>query len=456
MEFKALGIMPEILKVIKSEGYIDPSPIQVAAIPLIMDNKDVLGSALTGTGKTAAFAIPIIQHIAEKANYGDRQSISALVLAPTRELAEQIKDTFLTFSKHLPVKTGAIYGGVSQKHQVTMLDKGIDILVATPGRLIDLIKQKVINLINVKTFVLDEADTMLDMGFIKDVKHIYSLAKNNTQTLMFSATISSEVSELGAALLRNPIYVETTPPQTMLTTISHTLIYVEKLAKRDVLLDLLVDPNLSSVLVFSKTKHGANKLNTFLQSYGVTSDVIHSNKSQNKRQNALNMFKAKKIRVLVATDIAARGIDIAELSHVINFDVPLTPETYVHRIGRTGRAGLIGAAITLSTPQEKVFIKAIRKTTAVVFNEIEIPNIPVEKRLQKLENYKAPAPRKYMEEKKATAQKKVKQKQKKDPLLAEAHSEDKKWQKKSKVTTNQNKKTSTPRKRNTRYNKKRK
>lgn len=450
MEFKQLGIINDILKVIQNEGYTEPSAIQKEAIPVILAKKDVLGSAQTGTGKTAAFAIPLLQEIAARSVYGNRQNVTALVLAPTRELAEQIKDTFKTFSKYLNLKIGAVYGGVAQRGQEKMLEKGVDVLVATPGRLIDLVRQKVLTLNNVKTFVLDEADTMLDMGFIKDVKFIQTLLKNNEQTLMFSATISSSVSDLASQLLKDPVRIETAPPQEMLQTISHTLIHVEKLNKRDALIDLLANKDLTSVLLFSKTKHGANKLQVFLESYGIKADAIHSNKSQNKRQNALNDFKANKIRVLVATDIAARGIDISGLSHVINYDVPLQSETYVHRIGRTGRAGLFGAAITLCSPEEKVFIKAIKRETDIIFDEQKFALLPEEERLVKIPNFTAVTPKKEGAKKsgndrergapKSKAKtnqqnrnKARKQKEKRNTLLAESNYEDKKFAHKTKI-----------------------
>lgn len=444
MEFNQLGLIPEIIKAINKEGYTTPSPIQEKAIPLLLAGHDLLGSAQTGTGKTAAFAIPILQKIANKIKYGPRLPVSALILAPTRELAEQIKESFQTYGAFLPLKTGAIYGGVSQKRQEVMLDKGVDILIATPGRLIDLVKQKILTLNNVETFVLDEADTMLDMGFIKDVRHINSLLINKTQTLMFSATISPDIRNLSAELLSSPHYVQMAPPTLMLDTISHTLIFAEKDQKRDALLDLLVDRSLSSVLVFTKTKHTANKLTTFLKSYGIKVDAIHSNKSQNKRQQALNDFKSKKIRLLIATDIAARGIDIQELSHVINFDVPLSPETYIHRIGRTGRAGLTGSAITLATSAEKTLVKAIRKHTGLQLKEEIYAPLEDEQKLKKVEDYVSEPKRNYMEEKRIKKEKehaknntpkvKAKSKKKQDPLLAEALKEDKKFMKKQKFS----------------------
>lgn len=399
MNFRQLGLIPEIIKAIEKEGYETPSPIQESAIPILLEGHDLLGSAQTGTGKTAAFAIPIIQKLTEKAKLNGRTPVSALILVPTRELAEQIKDSFTTYSKFVNLKTGAVYGGVPQRRQEIMIERGIDILVATPGRLIDLVKQKVVSLKNVETFVLDEADTMLDMGFIKDVKQINHLLINNKQTLMFSATISLEIRDLASVLLKSPRYLEMAAPTLMLDTISHGLIYADKEAKKEVLLDLLTDPSLSSVLVFTKTKHYANKLANFLKSYGIKVDAIHGDKSQNKRQQALNDFKSKKNRILIATDIAARGIDIQELSHVINFDLPLSPETYVHRIGRTGRAGLTGSAITLCSPAEKVLLRAVIKQTKLNLVEMKLEPVSPDSKFKKLENYIEPEEPKFQEEK---------------------------------------------------------
>lgn len=399
MNFRQLGLIPEIIKAIEKEGYETPSPIQESAIPILLEGHDLLGSAQTGTGKTAAFAIPIIQKLTEKAKLSGRTPVSALILVPTRELAEQIKDSFTTYSKFVNLKTGAVYGGVPQRRQEIMIERGIDILVATPGRLIDLVKQKVVNLKNVETFVLDEADTMLDMGFIKDVKQINHLLINNKQTLMFSATISLEIRDLASVLLKSPRYLEMAAPTIMIDTISHGLIYADKEAKKEVLLDLLTDPTLTSVLVFTKTKHYANKLATFLKSYGIKVDAIHGDKSQNKRQQALNDFKSKKNRILIATDIAARGIDIQELSHVINFDLPLSPETYVHRIGRTGRAGLTGSAITLCSPAEKVLLRAVIKQTKLNLVEMKLEPVSPDSKFKKLENYIEPEEPKFQEEK---------------------------------------------------------
>jgi ATP-dependent RNA helicase RhlE len=370
MSFKNLGIIPEILKAVEQEGYDIPSPIQEQAIPVLLKQKDVLASAQTGTGKTAAFSIPIIQGLYEDKLPYDKKYIRALILAPTRELAEQIKDSFRGYSRHMGLKTEVIYGGVSQRSQEVAIRKGVDILVATPGRLLDLINQGLVKLDFVKYLVLDEADHMLDMGFIKDVRKIVSFVKNMHQTMMFSATLPKEILSFANELLTNPVRIEITPPEAMLDIIDHSLYFVTKKDKTHLLIDLLVNPKMKSVLVFTRTKHGANKLVKELLSYGVKADAIHGNKSQNMRQKALNNFKAKQLRVLVATDIAARGIDVDELSHVINYDLPESPETYVHRIGRTGRAKKTGVAISFCSQDEAHLLKAIEKT-----NQIQIPVI---------------------------------------------------------------------------------
>jgi ATP-dependent RNA helicase RhlE len=362
MTFQDLKIIAPILKAIEEEGYTIPTPIQEQAIPVLFQGHDILGSAQTGTGKTAAFAVPIIQALYEnnRTHNGKRQ-IQALVLAPTRELADQIKDSFRNYSKNLGIKSEVVYGGVSQKSQEVALNRGIDVLIATPGRLLDLMHQGLVNLEFVKYFVLDEADRMLDMGFIMDVNKIVARIPKERQTMLFSATIPNEILKLANSLLKDPVRIEVTPPETMLEMISQSLYFVTKKDKTNLLIDLLVNPKLTSVLIFTRTKHGANKLVKELLSYGVKVDAIHGNKSQNNRQQALLNFKNGKIRVLVATDIAARGIDIDELSTVINYDLPESPETYVHRMGRTGRAGLSGVAYTFCSQDEVHLLKAIEK-----------------------------------------------------------------------------------------------
>jgi ATP-dependent RNA helicase RhlE len=362
MTFKELNIIAPILQAIENEGYEVPSPIQEQAIPILCEGKDILGSAQTGTGKTLAFAVPILQGLYQQhMNPSVKPVIQALILAPTRELAEQIKESFRQYGKNLRIRADVIYGGVSQKNQEIALRKGVDVLIATPGRLMDLMNQNLVHLDHVKYLVLDEADRMLDMGFIKDVKKIVSYIPEERQTALFSATVPNDILSLANSLLKDPIRIAVTPVETTLEKIKQTLYYVSKKERTNLLIDLLVNPKLASVLVFTRTKHGANKLVKELLSYGVKSDAIHGNKSQNNRQRALTEFKNRKLRVLVATDIAARGIDIDELSHVINYDLPETPETYIHRIGRTGRAGLSGEAISFCHPEELSLLKAIEK-----------------------------------------------------------------------------------------------
>ncbi len=382
MTFDQLNIITPILKALAFEGYVTPSPIQEQAIPVLLEGKDILASAQTGTGKTAAFAIPIIQALYNQEHkQGQKKVIQALILAPTRELAEQIKESFRNYSKDLNIKTEVIYGGVSQKGQEIALKKGLDVLIATPGRLMDLMNQGLVRLDDIKYFVLDEADRMLDMGFIHDVKKIVSSIPKTRQTMLFSATIPKEILKLANDLLDQPVRIEVTPPEAMVDKIKQSLYYVSKKDKTSLLIDLLVNPKLESVLVFTRTKHGANKLVKELLSFGVKSDAIHGNKSQNSRQKALVEFKAKRLRVLVATDIAARGIDIDELSHVINYDLPETPETYVHRMGRTGRAGMSGEAFSFCSHDEKnllqAIVKHIKMDIPVVENKLFHENINV-------------------------------------------------------------------------------
>ena len=375
MKFQELNIIPHILKAIESEGYEIPSPIQEQAIPLLLEGRDMLGSAQTGTGKTLAFAVPIIQGLYDpNKDFKAKREIKALVLAPTRELAEQIKESFRTYGKNIGLKTDVVYGGVSQKNQEIALKKGVDVLIATPGRLMDLMNQKLISLAHVEYLVLDEADRMLDMGFIQDVQKIVSYVPQKRQTMLFSATVPKEILNLANSLLKDPVRVQVTPEELMVDKIKQSLYFVAKKDKTNLLIDLLVNPKLSSVLVFTRTKHGANKLVKELLSFGVKADAIHGNKSQNNRQKALAEFKSGKIRVLVATDIAARGIDIDELSHVINYDLPETPETYIHRMGRTGRAGLSGEAFSFCNQEELHLLKQVEKhikqTIPVVSNHL--------------------------------------------------------------------------------------
>lgn len=359
MSFKNLNLIEPVMKALTAEGYAVPTPIQEQAIPHIMAGRDLQGCAQTGTGKTAAFAIPIIQNL-----YLQKQpvnGIKVLILTPTRELAIQIDQSFAVYGKFTRLTHTVIYGGVSQHHQVIALKKGVDVLIATPGRLLDLIGQGFIDLRRLNTFVLDEADRMLDMGFINDVKKVVAHLPKKRQTLLFSATMPPEIEKLAQSMLINPAKAEVTPPATTVDLIEQQLYHTNKINKPDLLLHLLEDKDIRSALVFTRTKHGADKVVRVLQREKVNSAAIHGNKSQNARQAALNSFKEGKLRVLVATDIAARGIDIDDLTHVFNFDLPEVPETYVHRIGRTGRAGNSGTAIAFCTTEERDDLRGIEK-----------------------------------------------------------------------------------------------
>ena len=361
MLFKDLNIIEPILKSIEEAGYEKPTAIQEKSIPAILDGKDILGCAQTGTGKTAAFAIPILQSIIEEKKVDNERKLKALIVAPTRELAIQIGENVTTYSKYLDIKSTVIFGGVNQSSQVRKIKSGIDVLIATPGRLIDLSNQRHVDLKNVKYFVLDEADRMLDMGMIHDVKRIISKLPKERQNLLFSATMPKEVMKLVNSILKNPTKVEVQPVSSTVDIISQGAYMVSKKNKKSLLVHLLKDESIKSVIVFSRTKHGANKIAKDLNNVGIEAAAIHGNKSQNQRQLALNNFKEGSLRVLVATDIAARGIDVDELSHVINYDLPDVPETYVHRIGRTGRAGRDGVAITLCDSEELEMFRRIEK-----------------------------------------------------------------------------------------------
>lgn len=362
MTFKELKIIEPILKALQSKEYEEPTPIQTQSIPLLLEGKDILGSAQTGTGKTAAFAIPILQNLflAQQKEKSPRV-IKALVLAPTRELALQIHGNFKEYGKFLDLRTTVIYGGVNQSKQIAILNQGIDILIATPGRLLDLIQQKKLTLAKISILVLDEADRMLDMGFVKDVKKIISLVPKERQTMLYSATMPKAIMSLAAEILNQPERIQVSPEEATIDKIKQSIYYVDRKKKLDLLIHLLQDKELKSVLVFSRTKHGANRIVKSLIQAGIRSEAIHGNKSQGARQEALFQFKAKNIRVLVATDIAARGIDIDELSHVINFDLPDVAETYIHRMGRTGRAGLGGYAISFCSEEETKLLSDIQK-----------------------------------------------------------------------------------------------
>ncbi len=365
MLFENLNIIKPIQKALKDEGYENPTPIQEKAIPPVLDGKDLLGCAQTGTGKTAAFALPILQNIFRdkdnnKGVKGQRY-VSAVVLAPTRELAIQIGDSFKAYSCYMNIKTTVIFGGVGQAPQVKALNDGVDILVATPGRLLDLLNQKHANLKEVKYFVLDEADRMLDMGMIQDVKKIISHMPKERQNMMFSATMPREITALVNSILKSPVKIEVAPVSSTVDIITQGVYFVDKKNKKNLLLEVLKNEDINSVLVFSRTKHGANKIKADLNKAGIDAEAIHGNRSQTARQKALNEFKSGAIRVLVATDIAARGIDVDELAYVINYDFPDVPETYVHRIGRTGRAGFKGFAYSFCDIEERAMFQDIEK-----------------------------------------------------------------------------------------------
>jgi ATP-dependent RNA helicase RhlE len=360
--FTDLEIIAPILQALKEEGYTNPTPIQEQAIPLILSGSDLLGCAQTGTGKTAAFAIPMLQLLSKPyAQKPGQKNIRALILTPTRELAIQIEDSFKAYGRELRLNTIVVFGGVSQQPQTQALERGADILVATPGRLLDLMSQGYINLKDVEIFVLDEADRMLDMGFVHDVKRVITKLPQKRQTLFFSATMPSEIQSLANAILTNPKKVEVTPVSSTADTINQSLFFVDKANKKNLLSFMLEDQKIKSVLVFTRTKHGADKVVKDLVRLNIKAEAIHGNKSQNARQRALNNFKERTTRVLVATDIAARGIDVNELSHVINYELPNVPETYVHRIGRTGRAGLNGIAFSFCEHEELPYLKDIQK-----------------------------------------------------------------------------------------------
>ena len=378
MTFENLNLIEPILHALKTEGYTEPTPIQEQAIPVLLKGKDLMGCAQTGTGKTAAFAIPILQLL-----YGQplpstgKRHIKALIVTPTRELAIQISESFAAYGKHTGLRHTVIYGGVSQNAQTTALRNGVDILVATPGRLLDLIDQRFVTLQNIQFFVLDEADRMLDMGFIHDVKKIIGRLPAKRQSLFFSATMPPEIQKLAATILVNPVKVDIVPVVATSNLIKQLLYFVDKPDKKSLLIHLLQDKAIETALVFTRTKHGADKVSRDLMKAGINAVAIHGNKSQVARQSALNNFKNKRTRVLVATDIASRGIDVEQLSHVINYEIPNIPETYIHRIGRTGRAGLDGVALSFCDAEEKEYLRDIYKLLAKPIPIIEDHPFPM-------------------------------------------------------------------------------
>ncbi len=373
MSFKSLGLSEALLKAIRKKGYETPSPIQEKTIPVILERKDVLASAQTGSGKTAGFALPILQ-ILDGEPAMRKRPVRALILTPTRELAAQVQDEFREYSAFTDLRSTVIFGGVGANPQIRALRNGVDILVATPGRLLDLENQNALSLSTVEILVLDEADRMLDMGFLRDIKKIFALLPHKRQNLLFSATFSKEIKNLANDFLRNPVSVEATPENTTVEKIEQTVYRVDKSQKTDLIIKLISEGNWQQVLVFTRTKHGANRLSQKLEKAKISSAAIHGNKSQGARTKALSGFKEGKVRVLVATDIAARGLDIPLLPHVINFELPNVPEDYVHRIGRTGRAGASGEAISLVSLDEVGYLKEIEKLIGEQFQTKTLPN----------------------------------------------------------------------------------
>jgi ATP-dependent RNA helicase RhlE len=362
MSFEKLNLIQPLKTALFNEGYTIPTPIQVQAIPVILDRKDLIGCAQTGTGKTAAFAVPILQILSsERESYKSKRTIKSLILTPTRELALQISESFKAYGKHTGLKNAVVFGGVSQRAQTMKLREGVDILIATPGRLLDLMNQRHISLNSIKIFVLDEADRMLDMGFINDVKKIIEKLPTKRQTLMFSATMPSEIIKLTKTILTDPVKIEVSPEQKTVEAVNQSVYFVTKGDKKKLLIHILKNENIESALVFTRTKRGADLVTRVLNDAKIQADSIHGNKSQQARQRALNNFKINRTRVLVATDIAARGIDIEKLSHVVNYDIPEFAEAYIHRIGRTARAGLGGTALSFCDPAELSYLSSINR-----------------------------------------------------------------------------------------------
>jgi len=377
IQFSSLNIIDPILKSLEEEGYTTPTPIQAQAIPIVLKGTDLLGCAQTGTGKTAAFAIPILQQLAKNKSFAGKRKARALIITPTRELAIQINDSFKAYGRHTGLKSTVIFGGVNQNPQTRSLRAGVDIIVATPGRLLDLMNQGHVNLRDVGFFVLDEADRMLDMGFIHDVNKLLDALPRNRQSLFFSATMPPEIVKLSNTILDNPMKVSVTPVSSTVDIIKQSVYFVDKPKKNALLVEVLKNPEIKTALVFSRTKHGADKIVRHLHKNNIKAEAIHGNKGQNARQRALKNFKAQTTRILVATDIAARGIDVDNLSYVINYDTSNIAETYVHRIGRTGRAGAKGTAISFCNAEEKEFLKDIEKLIKKSISVVENHPFPL-------------------------------------------------------------------------------
>lgn len=373
MSFTNLGLSESLLKAVKEQGYDTPTPIQLQAIPSVIEGKDILAAAKTGTGKTAGFTLPLLQRLSQTEPKMQKKQIRALVLVPTRELAAQVAKSIKNYGKYMPYTSCVIFGGVGINPQLSTIRKGVDIVIATPGRLLDIAEQKGIDFSALETLVLDEADRMLDMGFIHDMKKLMALMPEKRQTLLFSATFSSEIKKLASGLLKNPLLIEVDPQNKTTDQVDQVVHFVDKRRKRELLSQLIKIKDLKQVLVFTRTKHGANKLTEELQASGISAVAIHGNKSQGARTKALDAFKANKVRVLVATDIAARGLDIEQLPYVVNYELPNIPEDYVHRIGRTGRAGQSGKAVSLVCIDEQKLLDAIEKFMHSEIKKVDIP-----------------------------------------------------------------------------------
>ncbi|VAW10837.1 ATP-dependent RNA helicase RhlE [hydrothermal vent metagenome] len=363
ISFSGLGLADPVLRALNAQNYTTPTPIQAEAIPPLMAGRDLLGIAQTGTGKTAAFALPLLHKLAALKSRPAPRTARALILAPTRELAGQIADSFRLYGKHLDLSIAVVFGGVRQGPQIKALARGVDVLIATPGRLMDHLGQGNIRLSEAKTLVLDEADRMLDMGFVRDVRKIVRDLPHQRQTVFLSATMPKEVEKLAREILGDAVRVEVTPKVVTVAKVEQIVHFVDASAKRSLLTKMLENPDMARVIVFTRTKHGANRVTTFLHKASIEASAIHGNKSQAARQKALDGFKSGRLRVLVATDIAARGIDVADVSHVVNYEIPNEPETYVHRIGRTARAGAGGVAVSLCDPSEKGYLVRIDRLT---------------------------------------------------------------------------------------------
>ncbi|MEY4595279.1 MAG: hypothetical protein RIQ47_1689 [Bacteroidota bacterium] len=376
MKFESLNLIAPLITALHQKGYTEPTPIQEKSIPHLLKRKDMFGCAQTGTGKTAAFALPILQLMHEDGDHAKAPYVHALILAPTRELALQIQESFDAYGKNLGLRNAVVFGGVSQQPQEAAMRKGVDILVATPGRLLDLMQQGHIRLDRVRYFVLDEADRMLDMGFIHDIKKILAKLPDRKQTFFFSATVPDEIKSMSDALLKDPFRVNVTPVSAPAETVQQFVYFVPKEQKRFLLKKVIEEQDIEHVLVFTRTKRGADRVARDLTKSGIKAEAIHGDKSQTARQRALQGFKDRKLRVLVATDIAARGIDVTQLSHVINFEIPEVAETYVHRIGRTGRAGASGIALTFCSPDENDYLKDIQKLIRKNLSTVPLPELP--------------------------------------------------------------------------------